>query len=355
MYIQILIIIIIFIILLYILYKSILFNHKMEYSSDTDYSFPSDVSFSTEFDESLLDGGLRFPIPTINKYRTCFIDSVLNSIANSDTLTKHFKNILPESKVSDEQIQNAFTNGLKNKTIISSLIEKNDKPKNNRHRLYAILCCLFMRGTDDNKYPKAVLQYIRLYLLYLERMSDFNFHFEQTKKMYAGKSFYEYVCAADYNYILYFNYCRESYKLGKQPIPYTGVFNNKLIRNLELCNKLCSCDCSEIQDTLNITNKSDVFIEIDNNMSCYDQNEQLNMFSTCTKPYDGKYRCTDIILDLYEKDNEDEPCHSVYYNIDKGILHDDGELIKTDISNISKQFDNGDYYVPCILHFQYNL
>ena len=344
------IILIIVITLCLLLLGLILFNVKMNIY-DLFIRPKTPITFSTEFDESLLDGGLRFPIPIINYHRTCFIDSVLNSIANSDTLTKHFKNILPESKVSDERIVNAFTNGLKVKKIISSLIESNYVAKNNKRKLYEILCSLFIRGIDG--YNKYISQGIRLYMLYLEKMSLFNQDFESTKTMYAGRSFYEYVCNADYNFILYFNFCEELRKRGKTNIKYTGVLNNCIIVNFGLKHFKAPCDKDSIQSILNSMTETDVFIELNNDISKYDNNIITTMISTCITKYKGKYRCTDIIFDMYEQDNGDDPYHSVYYNIDKKALHDDASVInEIEIDSFTKTTEDNDYYVPCVLHFQ---
>ena len=233
----------------------------MNDESDSIPSPDTPISFSTEFDESLLIGGLRFPVSMNNLYRTCFIDSVLNSIANSETLTKHFKNILPESKVSDKEVITAFTYGLKDKQIISSLIDKNYTVKRNTLGLYHILCSLFLRGIDNN-YDKNILHYMRLYIMYLERMGKFNSdHESKVKKMYLGKSFYDYVCAADYNFIVYFNYCKKLCVSGKESLDYTGVINNNLITRLGLTHK--TRELSSVQNTLNGMHDTDVFIEIE--------------------------------------------------------------------------------------------
>lgn len=324
---------------MYLSYRLILFNRKMN---------TTNLELESEFDEELLVGGLRFPIAMNNLYRTCFIDSVLNSVANSDALTEYFKNILPENKVSDKQIIYAFTNGLKSRQIVSSLMDKTYIVKRNALGLYRILCSLFIRGID-NKYDKNILHCMRLYIMYLERMSKFNAdHESKVKKMYLGKSFYEYVCAADYNFIVYFNYCKKICASGKESLDYTGVIDNNLITRLGL--KHITRELNEIQDVLNSIHTADLFIEIEYE-AYYDKETAMNMCKECTKEYEGNYRCTDIIFDLYEKE-ETTPCHSVYYNIDEKVLHDDGEIIETDINNLYDLLDDGNYYVPCILHFQ---
>ena len=331
----------------------ILFGSKMtDDESDRELIPQSNLptSASSEFDEALLMGGLRFPISMTNRYRTCFIDSVLNSIVNSDVLVERFKNIVPEKSVSDDQIEKAFTTGLKDKRIVSSIVEPTRKAKNNRRELYAILCCIFMRGID--KYSKSMLQYIRTYILYLDKMNTFNPRFSNTKPVYAGKSFYEYVCATDYNFIIYFNYCKEMYELGNDNVEFTGVLDNRLIKNLGLLHVIRECTEDDIQTVLSKCTDSDMFIEIHSDIIQYDKPIIKKMIATCTKKHEGPYRCTDIIFDMYER-NEDEPYHSVYYNLDEKVLHDDAKIISNVNTNVfESERNDGDYYVPCIIHFQ---
>ena len=323
-------------------------NSDSDYSFLSDFTLPSNISFSTEFDETLI-GSHRFPISLKNIYRTCFIDSVLNSIANCETLTKHFKDILPS--ITTKQIEQAFSiKSMKNKNILSSLISNNYNATNNLSRLYEILVALFIRSIDNSK--DHILLYIRIYIMYLENMDGFNNgNKSKTKQLQRNMKFYDYVCNTDYNFISYFNYCYEIQKDNYNNISYTGVLNNNLIRKLNLNYFIRKCDISEIQYVLNNNTTHDVFVEIIYDSTLFDLNYIEGMFRTCIKRYNGNYLCTDIIFDKYEQESY-TPYHSVYYNINQSKLLDDGELIETDINRLSKPLDDGDYYVPCILHFQ---
>ena len=344
-------ILIIVITLCLLLLGLILFNVKMNiYESYFDgFITPPDSPISYNIDE-LLSGGLRAPLKITNWFRTCFIDSVLNSIANSETLTKHFKDILPESKVSDEQIQNAFINGIPEKKIISSLIEKDMTTQNNKLTIYKILCSIFIRGIDNN-YSKDVLIYITLYIMYLENSTRFNDEAgAPIKEMDPTENFYTYVQNTDYNFVMYFIYCDKMIKKNINPA-YTGVSNNLLITKLGLKHIFCICDYSEIQRQLNTNTDSDLFIETIYIPTVYDEIVVKAMFDICITKYKGKYRCTDIILDEYRK-KSDISYHSVYYNIDKELLHNNSVITKTSKDIISKPLTNGNYYIPRILHFQ---
>ena len=354
---------IVIVVLLCLLLRLVLFKLKMcdsdtdfdiDFDTDIDFDsiFDSDISFDDILDESYLVGGLRAPLEITNWYRTCFIDSVLNSIANSDVLSKRFKNILPENSVSNEQIQNAFLHGIPERKIISSLIEKDMTTQNNKLMMYKLLCSMFIRGIDNN-YPKDVLIYITLYIMYLENSSRFNYESgAPVKKMDPTERFYTYMQNVDYNFVIYFVYCEKAIK--RIDPKYTGVLDNLLPTRLGLKQVICICDYSEIQLRLDTSVDSDVFIEMICIPTTYDETIVKAMFDICTSRYEGNYRCTDIILDEYKKES-DVSYHSVYYNIDENKLHDNSDITKTDINALSKPLDNGNYYVPRILHFQRNV
>lgn len=315
-----------------------------------DFITPPDSPILYNIDE-LLSGGLRAPLKITNWFRTCFIDSVLNSIANSETLSKYFKNILPENKVSDEQIQNAFLHGMPEKKIISSLIEKDMTTQNNKLTIYKILCSMFIRGIDNN-YSKDVLIYITLYIMYLENSTGFNARSKAPiRKPNPNDRFYTYVQDTDHNFVMYFIYYDKTIKKDIDPT-YTGVPNNMLITKLGLKHITCICDYSEIQKQLDTNNDySDIFIETIYIPTVYNETVVNAMFDICTSEYKGKYRCTDIILDEYEKDAS-VSYHSLYYNIDEHKLHNNSIITKTEINTLSKPLTNGNYYIPRILHFQ---
>ena len=330
-------------------YKDIMNNDSLLDDSLLDDSLLDDSETFDSFDDSLLDGGLRYPISIINWFRTCFIDSVLNSIANSETLTNYFNSIISNNKFTDDQMINMFIIGMPRKAIISSLITKEYKSNNNKLELYKILCGIFIRGIDK-QYSNEVMLYITLYIMYLENEYGFNKRYKsKTKILNPTDSFYDYVCNADYNFICYFNYCQKP--KNKNNSEFTGVLNNMLIRKLGLKHIICECEDVKIQTELNNNNETDLFVEIIYTPVKYNESVVNDMFKTCIKTYEGKYRCTDMILDKYEK-YADIAYHSVYYNIDKGLLHDDGKIMNVSIDILHKSLEDGDYYAPCILHFQ---
>lgn len=300
--------------------------------------------------DSQMTGGLRAPSEIINWYRTCFIDSVLNAIANSDTLVERFKNILPESKFSDDDIINAFLEGMPKKYVLASLIDKDMHVPNNKLKLYEILGAIFIRGIDS--YPKDVLLYVTLYIMYLENSTQFNKRASNVvKEMDPRENFYTYVCNTDHNFVIYFRYCDKMIKRNDMDPQYTGVHNNMLITKLGLNHKTSICDYSEIQGILDKCINSDVFIEFIYVPTMYNETVIQAMFDICLSKYAGGYCCTDIIFDEYEND-DDIAYHSIYYNVNESLLHNNSVISKIDITSLSKQLHNGKYYVPRILHYQ---
>ena len=296
----------------------------------------ADASIFSDLDAPLI-GGLRAPSEIINWYRTCFIDSVLNAIANSDALVNHFKNILPTSKFSDNDIINAFLEGMPKKRVLSSLIDKDAHTSNNKLRLYEILGAMFIRGIDS--YPKDVLLYITLYIMYLENSIQFNKKASNTvKEMDSRENLYTYACNADYNFVMYFRYCDKMIKQNDIDPQYTGVQNNMLITKLGLNHKTSICDYSVIQKILDECADSDVFIETIYIPTRYNKTVVQAMF--------------DICMSKYVTDN-DVSLHSVYYDVTDHLLHNDSVISKIDITTLSKQAQNGKYYVPRILHYQH--
>ena len=321
--------------------------------SDSDYSdidissdnSETDVSLDTEFDDTLI-GSHRFPVSMKNLYGTCFIDSLLNSIANSETLCNHFKNVLPN--ITNNQIDYAFGEGMKKKKMISSLIDKEFDTDNNISELYKILICIFIK--EVNNCENNIISHIRLYLMYLENAGLFDAAYAtKIKEVIGDEPFYEFVSKIDYNYVLYYNYCKRAFTTNHTN-NFAGIRYNDMFGNiLHLTYIVSRCKESDIQKILNNNSVADLFIKVLYNK--YNKHTLKEMFAACIKRYEGNYMCTDIIFDRYE-DGKGFPFHSVYYNINQSKLLDDGELTEVAINNLNKPLDDGDYYVPCILHFQ---
>lgn len=335
-------------ILLCFVFKLILSDEKQSMTED-DFDVLSDsfIDFNTEFIP--LDGAHRYPITIHNMYGTCFIDALLNSIANSEALVKQFKSVLPDSKVSDDQILYAFNDGMKTKRIVSSLINKKYTTDNTLRTLYDVLICAFIRGIDT--YNDATMVYISLYMMYLANMFKFGKMYpSKTKSISVNDSLYDLVCKTDYNFIAYFNYCQKLMDLGKDN-DMAGVGDENLTKCILSSNyATCQCNKSKIQKELNSHDESDIFISVLYNI--VDDRKRLDdMFDACIKRYNSKYLCTDIVFDLYKQD-EYYPYHSVFFNVNQGKLHDDGKITEASINVLAKVNNDGEYYVPSILHFQ---
>ena len=328
--------------------KSIMIEDDFDVSSDSSIEFNTDYITDFNTDYIPLDGAHRYPITLYNMYGTCFIDSLLNSIANSEALVKRYTSILPESKVSDDRILYAFSDGMKTKNIVSSLIDKKYVTDNALRTLYDTLICIFIRGIDA--YDNTTMIYISLYIMYLANMFKFGKRYpSKTKTISINDSLYELVCKTDYNFIAYFNYCQKLKDLGKDN-DIAGVDENLTKCVLSSNYATCQCNKAKIQKELDNHNESDVFISVLYNV--IDDRKRLDeMFDACIKRYDSKYLCTDIIFDEYNHDDY-YPHHSVFFNVNQGKLHDDGNITEASINTLTKTNDNGEYYVPSILHFQ---
>ena len=310
-----------------------------KFRDDDDFDLDTD----SESEEISLDSDFSpFMAGDHNLHGTCFIDSVLNSIANSDSLTAHFKSILPESKYSDELILRSFNEGIKERKIICGIINDKYKSDTNITLLYEILVSIFIRGM--NKYDETTLIYVRLYLMYLENFYDFNEHYKTKTKFITleEETFYELVRKTDYNFVQYFNYCQKA----SNP-KFTGALNDDFLVRININMEISKI--SDIYDKIKNNNVSDIYIKIIH----YYLNKKLikEACDACIKRYPCDYVCSDIILDKYEKGNV-LPNHSVFYNINQGKLQDNSKITDTDINKLSQPSEDGSCYFPCILHFQ---
>lgn len=294
-----------------------------------------------------MEGGHRFPLTIENIYGTCFIDSVLNSVANSDPLSNHFKSILPESEYSDETILEAFDEGMKHHRVVSAIVDDKYDVDDKITLLYEILVSIFIRGI--NKYDETTLICVRLYLMYLENFQAFNEHYRSKTKFITceEESFHDLACKADYNFVQYFQYCQKALKRKNQDIKFTGVSSDKFLDRIQI--EVFPSTLSTIYNKIRKIAGSDIYIRILHDPS----NKQIipQVFDACIKHYDCDYRCSDVVLDKYKK-GELSPIHSVFYNLDHGKLHDNSKIIDIGLNRLAQPSEDRVYYFPSILHFQ---
>lgn len=317
-----------------------------------------------------LSGGYINPVAFNNYYGTCFIDSTLNSIINSDKLLETFWNELPECIKNNEfiykeglnidetiTIDTVFYNGISNTNRILSCYDLKDTRNDYFETVYRVLLSIFVHSIGNSSEMLSVC--IRVYLMFLEnipRISQCGLF--TMKSMSLDMSFNEFLKNLDYNFcmyyaILYHNSRNQSAqneieRFRTCTINYSaGVPDHELLNHLGIGSYLSDYNENMIMNVLNnCSNTYDIFIAMYGYVKHSNRKKALD---ECFKVNHPKYILTDMVLSKYST-NPDmsrySPEHAIYYNIKDNIAQDNNKQYTLYIDDI----DNT--YTASILHFQ---
>ena len=305
-------------------------------SESDDDDFEMDIP--SEEIEQILSGGFQTPKGIANVYGTCFIDSVINSILNSSALVALYNSYLGSS-ITLEKVNDAFTQGMIDKEILSSLITKNcvfDYFNATYMLLLSIITKYHKNLTDE------VMLYIRLYIMYLENYEEFTKKCKKCKQISdLEPTFKDCLVIHDFNFVQYFLYCTKHVTNSKC----TGVNKDLLLYHFGIEMYNFSTNTKYIQHKLDASNEIDIYARCLYRITNAESKRKIIYDAILTKESD-KYVLSDIVLDQYNESSV-TPIHAMYYDIINHKLQNGMEVADAQIPDLIKLG-----YYPAILHYQ---
>ena len=326
------IIILLIFVLLYATLKMIFRNVKM---SDSDTSFYYTPSSDDDFYEDI-DGGLLESRDFLNVFGTCYIDCILNSIANSDALVRQLTNEIP-AHLSITTISNAFDTP-------TPLCNINIKPTHDNYTsLSRLLVALYIYGMND--YDDITILTIRTYIMYVENMERFLQKYPKRDKLkpVSFDSPFETLANIDHNFNVYMLLCQRAAN-KKHTIIASGVKDHRLLERIGIKTYCARCNVDDIANVLSTCDDHDVFV----NMLSFRGNLFDQRFDVKTQ---NGYTLTDMMISRYSS-NGNSFDHSMYYDFLKQTLQSDNTKTQMTIDDLVETKMSDGECVVTLLHFQ---